>query len=50
MMRRKLFSVARNDEATQRSTILASVQRETRRVRIRTRPRGHWVGGGIDDD
>jgi hypothetical protein len=36
MMRRKLFSVARNELATQRCTILPSFQRLTRFVRILT--------------
>ena len=36
MMRRKFLSVARNEAATQRSTIEASRQRHTWRVRIRT--------------
>jgi hypothetical protein len=36
MMRRKFFSAARNDAAAQRSTMAASRQRQTRRVRMRT--------------
>ena len=36
MMRRMFFSVARNEAATQRSTIAASRQRQTPRVGMRT--------------
>ena len=36
MMRRKFFSVARKEDAAQRSTMAASRQRQTRRVRMRT--------------
>jgi hypothetical protein len=36
MMRRKFFSVARNEAAAQRWTMAASRQRHTRRVRMRT--------------
>lgn len=36
LMRRKFFSVARNDAAAQRATMAVSRQRHTRRVRMRT--------------
>jgi hypothetical protein len=36
MVRRKFFSVARNDAAAQRATMAVSRQRHTRRVRMRT--------------
>jgi hypothetical protein len=47
MMRRKFFSVIRNEAGAQRSTMAASRQRQTRRVRMRTPNCGLSITGSI---